>query len=472
MPAPAPSRLLLKNIHHLVTMDRRGRRLAGVDLLVEGNLVSRIGPRLRAPGASVIDCSASLVIPGLVNTHHHLYQTFQRNVPGIQDVALFDWLVKLYEIWRFLDAEIIHASTLLGCAELLKTGCTLTTDHLYLYPRGVKADLLGAQVEAARELGIRFHPTRGSMSRGTSQGGLPPDSVVQDEDDILAESEAAIDRWHDPSPFAMTRVALAPCSPFSVSERLLAETVRLARRRGVRCHTHLAETLEEERYCRERYGCRPLGLMERAGWLGPDIWFAHGVHFNDAELDLLARTRTSVAHCPASNMRLASGIARVPEMLRRGVSVGLAVDGSASNDTSDMLGELRHCLLLHRVPGDPAAMTAETALRLATRGGAAVLGWEREVGSLEPGKAADIAVIGLDRLQYAGALADPLAAVVFCGFDHGVDYTIVNGRVVVDRGRVVGLDEEALVRRANRLAFRMLRKARVRLPWRLPARLR
>jgi len=433
-------RIILRNIYHLALGNAAGDRLRGVDLLLEGNRIQALGQNLPRGDAQQIDASTKLVMPGLVNTHHHMYQTLQRNIPAVQNVELFDWLVTLYEIWRHLTPETIHVSTQLACCELLRTGCTCAMDHHYVFPAGVSQDLIGVQLAAARQTGIRFCATRGSMSRGKSRGGLPPDSVVQDEETILRDSEDLIRQHHDASPCSMTHLALAPCSPFSVSEELMRQTAELARRHGVRLHTHLAETRDEEAYCIEHYGGRPLELMERLGWVGPDVWYAHGIHFNDAELDLLARTGTGVAHCPSSNMRLGSGIARVPEMLRRGIGVGLGVDGSASNDTSDMMGEMRACLLLHRVLGGAAAITAEQVLGIATRGGAALLGWP-ELGTLEPGQAADVVLVEMDRLDYAGALSDPLAAVMFSGTSHQAHTVIVDGRVVLEQGRVLGVDE-------------------------------
>ncbi|MBM3307897.1 MAG: 8-oxoguanine deaminase [Candidatus Eisenbacteria bacterium] len=405
-----------------------------------------------------------LMLPGFVNLHHHFYQTLQRNVPAAQNRKLFDWLTTLYDVWAHLTADAVRASTRLACAELLLTGCTMASDQMYVFPGGGEEDLIAVEVEAASGLGIRFHPTRGSMSRGRSQGGLPPDSVVQSADRILRDSEGLIERFHDPRRFSMVRLALAPCSPFSVTDELMVETARLARAKGVLLHTHLAETLDEVEYCLATYGVRPLAAMERLGWVGRDVWFAHGVHFEDAELDRLATTGTGIAHCATSNMRLSSGVARVPEMLARGVRVGLAVDGSASNDTSDMLGEVRNCLLVHLLRWGPDALTAEDALRLATRGGADVLGRD-EIGSIEVGKAADLVLVDLSRLGYAGAFSDPLAAVVYAGFDHRVDYTVVNGVVAVDRGRLVLGDEREIAREANAVSLAMLRAAGVETPW-------
>ena len=460
--------ILFKDVYHLATMNDAGDRLSGVDVLVDGNRIARIADTIDAPeGARVVDCSSMLVLPGFVNLHHHFYQTLQRNLPAAQNRRLFDWLATLYDIWAHVTPEIIRASTRLACAELLLTGCTTASDQMYVFPAGVDEDLIGIEIEAARELGIRFHPTRGSMSRGRSDGGLPPDSVVQGEEDILRDSERLVDRFHDAEPFSMTRIALAPCSPFSVTDRLMKETAELARQKGVLLHTHLAETADETEYCLERYGARPLALMERHGWVGEDVWFAHGIHFEDAELDLLASTGTGIAHCPTSNMRLSSGVARVPEMLERGVRVGLAVDGSASNDTSDMLGELRNCLLVHLLTGGPEAITAEGIVRLATRGGAAILGRD-ECGSIEEGKAADLIAIDMRRLGYGGALADPLAAIVYSGFDHTVDYTVVNGEIVVAARSLVREDEGEIVASANEASFRMLEAAGIssrRPPW-------
>jgi len=455
---PQGKRILLRNIYHLALGNEAAERRRGGDLLIDGGVVADMGEGLPRGDAEVIDASTKLVMPGLVNTHHHMYQTLQRNIPAVQNAELFDWLITLYEIWRHLSPEAVRASTLLACAELVKTGCTTTMDHHYVFPRGVSEDLIGAQFEAASQVGIRFCATRGSMSRGKSAGGLPPDSVVQDEETILASSEQLIASYHDPAPFAMRRLALAPCSPFSVSEELMRQSAELARRAGVRLHTHLAETRDEETYCLEHYGCRPLALMERLGWVGPDVWFAHGIHFNDDELRLLAETRTGVAHCPTSNMRLGSGIARVPEMLARRIPLGLAVDGSASNDSSDMLGELRSCLLLHRVLGGAAAITADQVLGIATRGGAALLGWP-EIGSLELGQAADLVMVEMDRLDYAGALSDPLAAVIFSGICHQVHTVIINGQIVLADGVLAGIDEEDLRCEANHHARTMMELA-------------
>ncbi len=452
------TKILLKNCFHLVTMNPKRERLTGVDLLIHENRIEKIEKNIIEIDASKIDCSTKLIIPGLVNSHHHLYQTLTRNLPQVQNKPLFDWLVTLYEIWKFLDEKAIHYSTLLGCGELMKTGCTTTTDHHYLYPKQIQMDIPSIQFEAAAKLGIRFCPTRGSMSRSQKDGGLPPDSVVQNEELILKYSEEVVQKFHDPSPLSMQQIHLGPCAPFNVTPELMKETANLARKYGVRLHTHLAETKDEDEYCQQVYGKRPLRLMEDLDWLGDDVWYAHGVHFNDEELELLAETGTGVAHCPASNMRLGSGIARIPEMLKLGIPVGLAVDGSASNDSSDMVGEMRQALLLHRVNSGADAITAEQVLEMATLGSARLLG-RTDIGSLEIGKAADIAIFELDKLEYTGALSDPLAALIFSGINHEVDTTIVNGKIVVKNGKLVQVDESDIISRGNKIAANMLNKA-------------
>jgi len=446
-----------------------GDDLSGVDVLIDGNRISKIGKGLSAPAGAegacaVVDASRHVVMPGLVNTHHHFYQTLTRNVPAVQDAKLFDWLVYLYEVWKGVDEEAVYWSSMLAMAELAKTGCTLSTDHHYLYPRSFTGDLPGIQFKAASEIGLRFAPTRGSMSRSKKDGGLPPDSVVQDEDEILAQSEDALRKYHDAAPDAMRKVALAPCSPFSVSEKSMRDAADLARRYGARLHTHLAETADEDDFCVQMYGRRPLRVMEDCGFVGKDVWYAHGIHFNDGELDLLARTGTGVAHCPSSNMRLGSGICRVREMLDRGVNVGLAVDGSASNDASDMLGEARQALLLQRVRYGSGGITAREVLGVATVGGARILGYD-DAGTMEPGALADIALFDVMKLEYAGALSDPAAALLFSGYNHGVDHLIVNGKLVVRDGRLTGADEDRIRDEANRCAKRLLTKAGIEAAW-------
>ena len=456
-------RILLRNCFYVQPApDAEGLR--GMDILIEGNLIKRIAKGITADAgagsggapARVIDCSHHVAVPGFINTHHHFYQTLTRALPAVQNAKLFDWLVYLYEIWRRIDGDAVYCSTQLAVGELLKTGCTCTTDHLYLYPRSAAADFMALQFQAAGGLGIRFSPSRGSMSRGKKDGGLPPDDVVQDEKTIMADSERVIREFHDPSPLSMRRIVLGPCSPFSVSEALMRDTAALAREKGVRLHTHLAETQDENVYCLSSYGVRPLDLMERCGFLGPDVFFAHGIHFTDGELLRLKESGSAVAHCPSSNMRLGSGVCRVRDMLDLGVTVSLAVDGSASNDSSDFLGEMRNAMLLQRVFRGSGALTAREALSMATRGGARVLGYER-LGEIREGWAADIAVFDVGGFEYCGSLTDPFAALVFAGYNHGAAYTIVNGRLVVDRGRLAGVDEEELKRRADGIAAAITR---------------
>ena len=356
-------------------MDDNYRMLTGTDILVEGRKISMLGGESDVPDADQeIDASGCIVLPGFINTHHHLYQTLFRAVPLVQNASLFEWLTNLYDAWRWITPESVHVSALVGLGELLISGCTTSTDHFYLFPEDQPADLLDGTIEAARELGIRFHPTRGAMSLGRSKGGLPPDEVVQDEAAILDDYKRVVALYHDTDPFSMCRIGLAPCSPFSVTAELMEETVAFARKNGLLCHTHLAETKDEEEFCIERYGVRPLELMERLGWMGPDIWFAHCVHLDNNEIEKMAQTGTAVAHCPGSNMRLGSGTSPVPHMLAKGVNVGLAVDGSASNDSSNLLRELSLCLLAHRAANGVNAISAMDVLWMATRGGARLLG--------------------------------------------------------------------------------------------------
>lgn len=450
--------LLLENCFYIW----RGKGMApvrGGDILLRDGKIEKIGknlqPTIADSGCRTIDCSSHVVIPGLVNTHHHFFQTLTRNIPAVQNAELFDWLVHLYEIWKYIDEEAIYTSSMLAMGELLKTGCTLSTDHHYLYPKAIDCDIMATQFRAARKLGMRFSPTRGSMSLSKKDGGLPPDSVVQSDAEILADSERVIREFHDSSTFSMSKVVLAPCSPFSVSPELMQETARLARKSGVRLHTHLAETRDENDYCLKVYNKRPLELLADCDFLGEDVSYAHGIYFTDPELELLQQTGTQIAHCPTSNMRLGSGICRVNEMRRMGINVGLAVDGSASNDSSDMLGEIRNALLLQRVKYGAAAITGEDVMEMGTRNGAIMLNFP-EVGLIEEGFAADLAVFNVGRMEYAGALSDPLAALIFSGYNHGTEYTVVAGEVVVDEGRLVGIDEQELCAKANSCSATLL----------------
>jgi cytosine/adenosine deaminase-related metal-dependent hydrolase len=454
-------RTLIRDARLVVTMDDQRRRIPGGYVVVDGETIAEVGAGEPPPSVNAgrtIDARGKVVLPGLVNTHHHLPQTLTRNVPRVQEAPLFTWLTELYEVWRGTTADAVDAAARVGLGELLLTGCTTTTDHLYLFPRGEER-LIDVEIAAARDLGIRFQPTRGSMSRGRREGGLPPDDVVQDEETILADSLRLIREHHDPRPGAMTRIALAPCSPFSVTDGLMRRTADLAREHGVRLHTHLAETLDEDAYCLEMYGCRPVEYLRRLGWLGPDVWLAHCVHVSADEARLFGETGTGVAHCPSSNFRLGSGIAPVRALLAAGAPVGLGVDGSASNDSSNMLAEARQALLAHRTGTDPSRwISAEEALWMATRGGARCLGRD-DIGALVPGRAADIILIETRRLSYAGASSDILAALVFTPFPEPVDTVMVNGRVVVEGGELVGVDVPALVARADRIAEAMLDRA-------------
>ncbi len=451
------ARILLKDVFYLHT-SADGEAQRDVDVLINDNQIEKIAKNIDfSPSGEdrVIDCSKHVVVPGFVNTHHHFYQTLTRNLPAVQNAELFDWLKYLYDIWEKIDEDAVYYSSLLAMGELLKTGCTTSTDHLYLYPRRLKSDLMGLQFKAADTLGMRFSPTRGSMSLSKKDGGLPPDSVVQTDDEILEDSERVIKQYHDDSEFSMRKVVLAPCSPFSVTEDLMKKSVDLARKYGVRLHTHVAETFDENDFCIEVYGRRPLKLMEDTGFIGEDVFYAHGIHFNDEELDVLAETGTHIAHCPSSNMRLGSGICRVTEMIPKDINVGLAVDGSASNDASDMLGEMRNALLLQRVKYGAAAVNTRDIFRLANENGAKLLGFPK-IGQLKEGWAADMAIFDVHKLEYAGSLSDPLAALLFSGYNHGTDYTIVNGRVAVEHGQLVGFPEEELTQKANAIAARML----------------
>ena len=441
------STLLIRNIAQLVTCDDDDRILQGADLYCEDGFIKTIGRDLDVEADRVIDGSHMFCYPGLVNTHHHLYQVFSRNLPQVQNMELFDWLRTLYEIWKNLDADVIRLSSLTGMGELMKHGCTTCFDHHYVFPAG-SGDLLGAQFAAADELGIRMYASRGSMDLSKKDGGLPPDSVVQTVDEILRDSVHAIEAYHDASYGAMHRVALAPCSPLSVSADLLRESAKLARQYGVRLHTHLCETKDEENFMLAREGVRPLAYMERLGWIGDDVWFAHGIHFNDEELRLLAQTGTGVAHCPISNMKLASGVARIPEMLELGVPVGLAVDGSASNDGSSLLEELRMVFLLHRLTSSRRAPTGYDVLKMATRGSARLLGRD-DIGQLAEGKCADLFMSYARRRELVGCgfgVVDLLGTV---GVRGPVDYTVVHGRVTVEGGRLTTVDEEQLAREAE-----------------------
>ena len=445
---------LFEGFDLVATMDGACREIPGGYVLVEGQRIVALGEDPVGIAADVgIDGKGKILLPGLVNTHHHLYQTLFRNVPGASEQRLFDWLVYLYEKWKGIDEEAVETSAAIGCAELLLSGATTTSDHFYLFPKG-RDDLFDAEVEGAQRTGVRFHPCRGSMSLSKKDGGLPPDSVVQTEAEILRDSVRVIERYHDPSPLSMIRVALAPCSPFSVTRDLMQQSVRLAEEYDVLLHTHLAETADEERFCEERFGVRPVELMEDLGWLREDVWFAHLVHVDASDIAKLSAARVGMSHCPSSNMTLGSGIAPVVEMKGTGIKVSLAVDGSASNDTSNMIREVRQAMLLQRVRYGAEAFSARDALYLATMGGARVLGRDDEIGSIEEGKAADLIVFDLNDLAFAGAQADPLAAIVHCAADR-VDLAMVNGELRVKDGRLVDESLYKLIPKHNALSRRL-----------------
>ncbi len=452
--------ILIKKIHTLVTMDGDAPPLSDVDLFIRNNKIAAIGKNLKSELADthIIDGSHCAVYPGFINTHHHFSQTLTRNVPAVQNAKLFDWLTWLYEVWKGLTPDAIEVATKVALGELLLSGCTTASDHFYLFPRTASSEFLDCEIDVAREIGIRFHPCRGSMSNGRSQGGLPPDSVVQTHDEILADCARVIDKYHDPDPYSMCRIALAPCSPFSVTTELLRDTAELARANGVRLHTHLCETKDEEAYCLEKYKCRPLDYMDEAGWLAADVWYAHGIYFNDDEIARIAAAGAGIAHCPASNLRLGSGICPVPKLLDAGVTVGLAVDGSASNDSSSMLREMQLALLIHRVGTAVDAMPPRMVLEMATRAGSRILG-QPEIGRLVVGSAADIAMFRLDRIEFAGAMSDPASAILFCGSGVRAEYTIVNGRVLVEKGELTEMDEDEIFNKANKMTSELLKGA-------------
>ena len=441
--------LLIKNALVLVTMDQDRREIADGAVFVRCNAIEQVGRTADLPQTAdeVIDARHHVVLPGLVNTHHHMFQSLTRAVPAAQNGELFNWLQNLYPIWSRLTPDMLRAATLTAMSELMLSGCTTTSDHLYLYPNGCR---LEDSIEAARQIGMRFHAARGSMSVGESQGGLPPDRLVESEPAILKDTQRLIETWHDPSRHAMLRVVVAPCSPFSVSRDLMRESAALARHYGISLHTHLAESKTDIDYSREQFNMTPAQYAEDCGWTGHDVWHAHCVQLDEHGIDLFARTHTGVAHCPCSNMRLASGIAPIRRMLDAGVPVGLGVDGSASNDSGHMLGEARQAMLLQRVGHGPDAMTARQALELATLGGAKVLNRD-DIGALASGMSADIVLFDTRQIGFAGALHDPVAALVFCT-PGNVAYSIINGRVVVREGHCTTVETGLVIERHQRLA--------------------
>lgn len=426
------SAVLLQNVRQIYSFDNQDRVYEYTDLYMKDGIIKEIGKNLSKEDAQVIDCSGLICLPGFVNTHHHLYQTLFRGIREVQEMPLFPWLKGLYQFWQHLDAEGVRYGALVGFAELVRTGCTCTTDHHYVFPRNKESNLIDVQIAAAREIGIRFHPTRGSMSLGVDDGGLPPMSVVQSEETILIDSQRLIEAYHDSNPYSMTRIALAPCSPFSVTTSLMKDTAILARKHKVMLHTHLAETLDEEAFCLEKYGKRPFELMESLDWTGNDVWYAHGIYFSDEELERM--NGTGIAHCPSSNMKLNSGICRTSELYRKKISFGLAVDGSASNDGSNMMEEVRRMYLLNHLKYGTDGLNAYECLRVATRGGAEVLG-RTDTGYLQEGMAADLILFDLSDIAYAGC-HDPLVSIVSLGNHSFTRYTFINGQKVSENGIV------------------------------------
>lgn len=455
------TKILIKNPLRVATMNDRREEFKGGHILIENGRIASIGPEgPETPADRVIDAGNMVVLPGFINTHHHLYQTLTRNIPLFQDSGLFDWLTGHYEIWQELTAEAVAVSTQVGILELLNSGVTTTSDHLYLFPERTSSNLIDVEIDAAKKTGIRFQPTRGSMSLGKSKGGLPPDSVVQTEAEIQRDTERLLAKYHDANDGAMIRLSLAPCSPFSVTPELMQSTADFAHANNLRLHTHLAETLDEEHFCLKTFGKRPLDYVESLGWLNGRAWFAHCVHLNDAEIRRMGAAGVGIAHCPTSNLRLGSGIAPVRKLMAAGVKVSLGVDGSASNDSGNMLAEIRNAMLVSRLLPQEEWLSARDVLAMATRGGAAVLG-RSDIGELTPGKQADLALFSLGSPEYSGGLSDPLAALVFSARSAPADFVIVKGNILVDHGKPV-MDSAALIREQNRLSRNMLESASIR----------
>lgn len=450
------STLLARNALVLVTMDGERREIAGGGLYVEDGRIVALGRPQDLPASAdeVIDLSGHVVMPGMVNTHHHMVQSLTRAVPAAQDGELFTWLRALYPLWAGLTGEMVEAATETAMAELILSGCTTSSDHLYIYPNGARLD---DSIRAARRIGMRFHAARGAMTIGESKGGLPPDRVVEDEGFVMKDTERLIGAYHDPARYSMLRIVLAPCSPFTVSRDFMLETLKLGRDNNLTLHTHLAENDSDVAFSEKTFGMGPTEYVRSLGWVGPDVWHAHCVKLDDDGIALFAKTGTGIAHCPCSNMRLASGIAPVKRFLAEGIRVGLGVDGSASNDSGHILGEARQAMLLQRVAHGPDAMSARTALEMATLGGARVLGRD-DIGALAPGMAADFIAFDMSRLAYAGALHDPVAALIFCQ-SQDVSLSVINGRVVVRDGRLLTIDLGATVARHNAMAAELARLA-------------
>ncbi len=452
------STLLIKNPLCVATMNDSRDEFSNGHILIENGAIASIGPEnLHVQADRIIDATDMVITPGFINTHHHLYQTLTRNIPLMQDQPLFSWLTNHYEVWRELTTEAVEVSTQIGLLELMKSGVTTSSDHLYLFPSKASPKLIDIEIEAAKGLGVRFQPTRGSMSLGKSRGGLPPDDVVQTEEVIQKDTERLLAKYHQDSDGAMVRISLAPCSPFSVTTELMKQTAAFAQSNGLQIHTHLAETLDEETFCLKSFGLRPVGLMEELNWLTSNSWYAHSVHLNDEEIKLMGEKQVGISHCPTSNMRLGSGIARIHELLEAGVNVSLGVDGSASNDSGDMLLEMRNAMLISRLREQQFWLTARDVLSMATRGGAAVLG-RSDIGELKEGKRADLALFNMAGTGQAGSQSDPIAALIFTTRQRPVDVLVIDGKIVLDQGESK-VDEPKLAIKHNKLAAEMLHQA-------------
>jgi len=452
------NKILINNPLLVATMNDERYEFSGGHILIENDKITSIGSNdYQGDSDEVIDASNMVVLPGFINTHHHFYQTLTRNIPRMQNTLLFGWLNDHYELWRELTEEGVAVSTKTALAELMKSGTTTSSDHLYLFPKKTSAQLIDIEIEAAKEMGIRFHPTRGSMSLGKSNGGLPPDDVVQTEAEIQADTERLVAKYHNESIGSMLQIALAPCSPFSVTPELMRSTAEYGEANNLLIHTHLAETIDEEKFCISKYQKRPVDYVKSLGWISKNAWFAHTVHLNDDDIKLMGKACCGVSHCPSSNLRLGSGIARIKEMIDAGISVSLAVDGSASNDSSNMLSEIRNAMLLSRLREEQYWLIARDVLWMATSGGANVL-HRNDIGELSVGKQADIAMFSVDSLEYAGGLSDPLASLVFTVRTSPVDNLIVNGKVQVRNGKL-DFDEKKHIQEHNRISADMLKKA-------------
>ncbi len=449
-------RVLFEDFELIVTMDDRLGNIEDGYVLVEDNIIKDVGRgKPQVDGVDrIIKGKGKILLPGFVNTHHHLYQSLTRSVKAVSGVKLFDWLRLLYDIWKNIDEEAVYVSAVISIAEMMLSGVTTTTDHLYLVPEDNEG-VFDAEIEAAKLLGIRFHPTRGSMSLSVEDGGLPPKSVVQKEDRVLEHTVSLIQRYHDASKYSMLRIAVAPCSPFSVTGDLMIESTKVADEYGVLLHTHLAETVDEDEYCMQRFGLRPVDYMQRLGWLRSDVWFAHLVQLSDEDIAKLADAGVGMAHCPSSNMRLGSGIAPVTKMRNAGVKIGIAVDGSASNDMNNFIMEMRNALLLQRVKYGADSLMPEDVLRMGTMGGATVLHMEDYIGSISPQKAADLVVVRVDDIYHAGGQDDLVGSILLCD-TKGVDFSMINGKVVVEDGRLLGIDLESFVQKQNRISWKII----------------